>query len=372
MTGPGTLAGRYLRRFWLPVAEVGDVAAGRARAIRILGEQFTLYRGTTGDAHLVDYLCAHRNVPLFTGNVEGDCIRCFYHGWMYDAAGQCVEQPAEDEAFAAKVHIDGYPVRIFQGLVFAYLGEGEPPPFQLIESFSAPGFNGTSSYVRHTNYLNSLENSVDYTHPFFVHSNSEFTGIGINRELPRVGAAETEYGIIGKKLYSDGTMHVNHILMPLAALITNVEGTTMLNHLAWRIPIDDQSHRAFILNHADIFGDDLVAFQAAHAARREALKTLQPGSEVVEAIFRGDLYLDDVDASRPDIISIQDSVAMELQPPPGQRPPDRLGRGDVAIILLRKMLRRELRALESGTPLKEWRWPADLSAQLNLSQKEYA
>lgn len=82
MTGPGTLAGRYLRRFWLPVAEVGDVAAGRARAIRILGEQFTLYRGTTGDAHLVDYLCAHRNVPLFTGNVEGDCIRCFYHGWM--------------------------------------------------------------------------------------------------------------------------------------------------------------------------------------------------------------------------------------------------------------------------------------------------
>ena len=103
-TGPGTIAGRYFRRFWLPVAEVRDVEPGRAKAIQVLGQQFTFYRGVTGDAHLVDYFCAHRSSPLFTGHVEGDCIRCFYHGWMYDADGQCVEQPAEDAAFAAKVH----------------------------------------------------------------------------------------------------------------------------------------------------------------------------------------------------------------------------------------------------------------------------
>jgi len=89
-TGPGTIAGRYFRRFWLPVAEVCDVEPGRAKAIQVLGQEFTLYRGVTGDPHLVDYFCAHRSSPLFTGHVEGDCIRCFYHGWMYDADGQCV------------------------------------------------------------------------------------------------------------------------------------------------------------------------------------------------------------------------------------------------------------------------------------------
>ncbi len=63
---------------------------------------------------------------------------------------------------------------------------------------------------------------------------------------------------------------------------------------------------------------------------------------------------------------------MELQPPIGQRRPDRLGRGDLAIILLRRVLRREVRALEAGAPLKDWRWPADLAAQLNVPQEEYA
>jgi 5,5'-dehydrodivanillate O-demethylase len=369
-TGPGTIAGRYLRRFWLPVAELGDVAPARALAIQVLGRQFTLFRGATGDPHLVDYFCAHRSSPLFTGHVEGDRIRCFYHGWLYDAAGQCVDQPAEDATFAEKVRIDGYPVRVYRGLVFAYLGSEAPPPFQTLERFSAPGFNGTSSYIRNTNYLNSLENSVDYTHPYFVHGNSEFTDIGINREIPRVDAIETEYGIAGKKLYSDGTMHVNHILMPVSALITNVEGTTTFDHLAYRVPIDDRSHRTFILNHAEIFGDDLKRFEAAHAARKEKLTTLQPGSDVVAAIFRGEVHVNDVDASRPDIISIQDSVAMELQPPPGRRRADRLGRGDLAIILLRKLFRRELNALEAGESLKDWRWPSDLSAQLNVAQTD--
>jgi 5,5'-dehydrodivanillate O-demethylase len=371
-TGPDTIAGRYFRRFWLPVAEVRDVEPGRAKAIAVLGQLFTLYRGVTGDPHLVDYFCAHRSSPLFTGHVEGDCIRCFYHGWMYDAAGQCVEQPAEDEAFAAKVRVAGYPVRVHQGLVFAYLGEGEPPAFQMLARFSAPGFNGTSSYVRKTNYLNSLENSVDYTHPFFVHKNSEFTGVGVNREIPRVAAVETEYGIAGKKLYSDGKAQINHILFPLSALIVNVEGTTTFDHLAWRIPIDDYSHRTFMLNHGDLAGAELERFQAAHAKRNEALKTLEPQADVVAAIFRGEVYVDDVDITRPDIISIQDSVAMELQPPIGQRRPDRLGRGDLAIILLRRVLRREVRALEAGGPLKDWHWPGDLAAQLNVPQEEYA
>jgi 5,5'-dehydrodivanillate O-demethylase oxygenase subunit len=371
-TDPETIAGRYLRRFWLPVAEVGDVAAGRAKAIQILGQQFTLFRGVTGDPHLVDYFCAHRSSPLFTGHIEGDCIRCFYHGWLYNAAGQCVEQPAEDAAFADKVRIEGYPVRVYQGLVFAYLGNEEPPPFQTLARFSAPGFNWTSSYVRKTNYLNSLENSVDYTHPFFVHKNSEFTGVGVNREIPRVAAVETDYGIAGKKLYSDGKAQINHILMPLSALIVNVEGETTFDHLAWRIPIDDNSHRTFILNHAELFGDELEHFHAARARRSEMLKKLEPQSAVVDAIFRGEVYVDDVDLSRPDIISIQDCVAMELQPPIGQRRPDRLGRGDLAIILLRRLLRREVRALETGRPLKEWRWPGDLCAQLNVAQEEYA
>src|SRR5262245_16312584 len=94
--GPGTLGGNYLRRFWHPVYRAQDLTPGRAAPIRMLGEDFTLYRGEGGQPHLVASRCAHRGTRLSTGWVEGDCLRCFYHGWKYDASGQCVEMPGED------------------------------------------------------------------------------------------------------------------------------------------------------------------------------------------------------------------------------------------------------------------------------------
>ena len=114
-TGPGTLAGRYLRMFWQPVYYAVDLPAGRAVPIRIMSEDFTLYRGEGGTPHVVAFRCAHRGTQLSTGWVEGDCIRCFYHGWKYDGAGQCVEQPAEDAGFASKVKIKGYQRRNIWG-----------------------------------------------------------------------------------------------------------------------------------------------------------------------------------------------------------------------------------------------------------------
>jgi 5,5'-dehydrodivanillate O-demethylase len=108
-TGPDTLAGRYMRLFWHPVYVAAELPSGRAIPIRVFGEDFTLYRGQGGAAHVVAFRCAHRGTQLSTGWVEGDNLRCFYHGWMYDGSGQCVEQPAEDASFAAKVSIRAYP-----------------------------------------------------------------------------------------------------------------------------------------------------------------------------------------------------------------------------------------------------------------------
>ncbi|HEY3116170.1 MAG TPA: Rieske 2Fe-2S domain-containing protein, partial [Chloroflexota bacterium] len=96
-TGPGTLAGRYLRGFWQPVAVAADLPIGRAKPIRVMSEDFTLYRGESGQPHVLAFRCAHRGTQLSTGWVEGDSLRCFYHGWRYDPDGQCVEQPAEPE-----------------------------------------------------------------------------------------------------------------------------------------------------------------------------------------------------------------------------------------------------------------------------------
>src|SRR6266545_5276290 len=109
-TGPGTLAGQYLRRFWQPVFRSQDLKPGKAMPIRIMSEDLTLYRGQTGTARTLAFRCAHRGTQLSTGWVEGENLRCRYHGWVYEGSGQCVEQPAEPEPFCQKIRIRGYPV----------------------------------------------------------------------------------------------------------------------------------------------------------------------------------------------------------------------------------------------------------------------
>ena len=87
--------GKLLRKFWQPIAVSKDLAPGAGQPIRVLGEDLTLYRGESGRAYLVGGRCAHRLTLLHTGWIEGDNIRCMYHGWQYDGTGQCVHRPVE-------------------------------------------------------------------------------------------------------------------------------------------------------------------------------------------------------------------------------------------------------------------------------------
>src|SRR6266511_1974903 len=75
-TGPGTLAGRYLRMFWQPVFRGQDLGPGQAAPVQVMSERFTLYRGESGTPHLTAFRCAHRGTQRSTGWVEDDCIRC--------------------------------------------------------------------------------------------------------------------------------------------------------------------------------------------------------------------------------------------------------------------------------------------------------
>jgi 5,5'-dehydrodivanillate O-demethylase oxygenase subunit len=328
-----------------------------------MSEWFTYYRGESGDPHLIGFLCAHRSTRMSTGWVEGECIRCFYHGWKYDADGQCVEQPAEDEGFAKKIKIAGYPTREQFGLVFAFLGEGEAPPFPNFAGFDESGYLETSTYVRQSNYYNQRENSSDLVHVHFVHRKSDFAVSGFNREIPTLAAEETEYGIRGEAIFRDSKVNVHHILMPLGVFepVFSKEGG-WVDHLAWRVPVNDESHRSFIVDRIHKTGADLEAFLEVKRKRALARSAAESVTEIVDAILRGDMHIDEVPADHPDIVNIQDCVSLNVQPLISDRV-DRLGRSDVEVILLRKIIAREITALAAGKPIKTWRWEEMLAIE---------
>src|SRR5271170_8130025 len=93
--GPGTPMGDLLRRYWQPVAPALELTSAPVRKLRVLGEDLTLYRDTNGTFGLVGDRCPHRCMSLEHGIPDAKGLRCAYHGWVYNAAGQCVEQPFE-------------------------------------------------------------------------------------------------------------------------------------------------------------------------------------------------------------------------------------------------------------------------------------
>lgn len=181
-TGPGTPGGAVLRRYWQPVALVDEfdprldprMAQRPLKAVRVLGQDFVLFRDAGGAWGLLDRDCPHRGADLAFGRHEGDGVRCPFHGWKFDATGRCLETPAEPvgSKLCERVRQRSYPVLEKSGILFAWLGEeGQAPPFpEGFDCFAAPGthtfaFKG----LWHCNWLQAFEVGIDPAHPSFLH-----------------------------------------------------------------------------------------------------------------------------------------------------------------------------------------------------------
>jgi 5,5'-dehydrodivanillate O-demethylase len=351
-TGPDTLVGRYLRTFWHPVYISEQLEPGWAVPIKIMNEQFTLYRGEGGTPHLVDFRCAHRGSQLSTGWVEDDCIRCRYHGWMYDGDGRCVEQPLEKPSFAERIRIRSCPVQEYLGLIFAYFGEGDPPPLPRYPRMEREGLLEWAYTPRACNYFNELEN--DPEHVPFTHRDPKLPR-GIFRMADDVRVEESAWGIAQHRTYPGATLIVQHG-MPNIRSTAHGRGAEIFR---FKVPVDDE--------HLVSLEVELFPMSAEEAAQRRANRHVgndnEARAELAQEILAGRRRLLDVDSDPPPSISLfnlQDDVTQVGQGVVRDRAHEHLGKSDAYVVLLRALFRRELRAFADGRPLKHWELTDDL------------
>lgn len=227
--GPGTPGGEYMRRYWHPVRMSSQIApGGQPRPVRILGEDLVLFRDQDGRPGLVGLHCSHRLVSLAYGRVEDGGIRCPMHGWLYDASGRCLEQPAEpDETFKDRIRHPAYPCQDLGGLVFAYLGPPDRMP--LLPRYEvlvhADGTRRAEWYAINGGYLQHLEGALDTVHAAYLHMAnwSERKHEMATQPKPRVDVAETNYGVWSRIYKSHpgavmGTIF-SHFVMPTGFLL---------------------------------------------------------------------------------------------------------------------------------------------------------
>lgn len=166
-----------LNNMWYPICRsehVGQQPAGLQR----LGRDIVVWRDSRGTIHVHNDSCLHRGAKLSLGQVVGDSLRCAYHGWCYDASGQCVSIPTSRTAeskLAPRLKLEGWECQERAGLVWAYFGDraGSAPPLVIPEELESAAWSGfICEATWKANWILILENLADPMHGPFLHGKS--------------------------------------------------------------------------------------------------------------------------------------------------------------------------------------------------------
>src|SRR5262245_44050649 len=254
--------GRLMREHsWIPFALSSHLAheAG-PKPVRLLGENYVAFRAEDGRIGFFDELCPHRRASLVLGRLEGNCIRCIYHGWKIDVSGCVAEAPTQlvrPARFAAGVAVEHFPVREAAGLAWVWLGGADAPPFP-----DLPWEHATHVYWcvsrMPCNWLQGVEGTIDSAHVGFLHrtwhhetaQRAEHANLALAlAEVPTYETESTSYGMRAAALRptDDGRTYVRitEHLVPLVTLVAVGRAQPRDGSMFVVAPVDDTHHLLF-------------------------------------------------------------------------------------------------------------------------------
>lgn len=335
--GQGTPAGELLRRYWHPITVAQELKEKPIKRLRILGEDLVLYRGSNGRYGLVAERCSHRGASLAYGHLEGNNIRCPYHGWLYDPEGRCVEQPAEPPGSTYKNRIKhpAYPVERLAGLLYVYMGPGPAPLLPRYDVLVRT--DGERRIVvlpqLECNWLQPMENSVDPTHTAYLHSGVRGRPTHGDREveIAKYEFELFEYGITKKRFASSGNGEfalVNAHPLVFPNILRQNHGRE--HYVQYRVPVDDTHTLFFEVYFLESDDGSTVEPSDEPPVQYAPPHKTPDGLYTLERVW------------------MQDYMAWETAGPVYDRSREHLATGDKGIIVFRKLLKQEISKVRSG------------------------
>jgi phenylpropionate dioxygenase-like ring-hydroxylating dioxygenase large terminal subunit len=264
----GTPGGELLRRYWQPAALSEELPInGAPLPIRLMGEDLVLFRDDDGQPGLLGLHCAHRGADLSYGRTEDGGLRCIYHGWLYDKTGRCLEQPGEPSGstFHERIRQTAYPCIEKNGMIFAYMGPGEPPllPNYDFLVHDEQHVFATKIYSE-CNWLQGNEGNVDLLHVSFLHYSGRDAqqANGTNGpgdaskpgELSHRGSApyrehcEAELTDVGLHVCKIRKVDDEHNYLRIGTLMLPNMYAFPAGGLNWHVPIDDTHHWKYVVS----------------------------------------------------------------------------------------------------------------------------
>ena len=373
--GPGTPCGNLMRRYWQPAALVEELEGERpVRPVRLLGENLVLFRDEQARYGLLRRHCAHRGADLAFGRREHGGLRCSFHGWLFDISGHCLETPAEPEesTLCQRVRQPAYPVVERSGILWAYMGGGEPPAFPALDCFTAPeAYTFAFKGLWECNWLQALEVGIDPAHASYLHrffeeadkaksygkqfradsmdSDIPMTRLMREHARPQIDVALTEYGlkITTTRKIDEKTTHVRVTNQILPHAITIPLSPEMIL-TQWHAPVDDVNCYWYTVFTS--FGNPINKAEM----RTQRLKVYELPDYRSKKNRSNDYGFDPHEQETKtytgmgEDINVHDQWAVEGQGRIQDRTRENLGASDKAIGAYRQLLRRSIEEVAKG------------------------
>lgn len=262
--------GQMMRRHWIPALMSEElVTDGKPVRVRLMGEDLVAFRDSDGKVGLLDEFCPHRGPSLVYGRNEQCGLRCLYHGWKFDVAGNVVEMPSEpaDSPLKKKARIKSYPTEETGGFVWTYMGPPEEMP-----AFERPPFapdDETPISIAKVkvpcNWAQIQEGQIDSAHSSSLHSTdmvpARVESAGANDKnwtrpstdkAPRMITQVTPYGfryVALRRPIKDARTHdYARVTVYVAPFISLIPPNSSYNVASIVVPADDESSWFYFLS----------------------------------------------------------------------------------------------------------------------------
>ncbi|MGZ3409350.1 MAG: Rieske 2Fe-2S domain-containing protein [Xanthobacteraceae bacterium] len=370
--GKGTPMGDMLREYWMPACRSESLVAGGApQRVRLVGENFVAFRGASGKVGFIYEACPHRGASMALARNEDDSLRCIFHGWQIGCNGKLLDVPAEPPdrraEFMAAMKIGHFPSREAGGMVWVYLGkEKEPPRFPEFEFNNLPASHVCARRaIVHYNWLQGLEAHLDASHVGILHSGfmtaKRPLAIGIRdlslttmHKAPRTEMLPTSYGLREGALrdLGDGNTYarIREVALPFFTFIPHASHEPCSGRAT--VPIDDEWDAEWY-----------ILYDPHKPLDQHAIDMLFEGADPDPDNFAksiGDsvnLWHQDRESMKthwsgfPRSIPFEDFIITESMGPRQDRSNEQLGRADIILVQVRRLLLNAVRDFQAGKPL---------------------
>ncbi len=251
------LSGNY----WFAVEYSKKVAPGQVIEVIWWKTSIAVFREESGGLGALENRCAHRQLPLSCGRVEGQRLVCQYHGWKYEGSGRCAEishELGKGREKMPKIAIRSYPIKERYGLIWIFPGDpalAESTPLPEIPELSGadPWPIAPIDVTIGAHFSMIVENVCDFNHAYLHRHKEPFVDpklTAYGREGDTVSVTyQTKFGnsLIARIAAENGGKGLDRIELAYQYPYQRSDILGKYLHWLFMLPIDERTTRCFFI-----------------------------------------------------------------------------------------------------------------------------